>query len=224
MEVDKERIQQYAITSLKIVQAVVNSAATVFPCLSLASSFIGVLINIGDNNDDSIEELRKEFQKIDNGFDELTKEINEVINNIKLETMQTQFAPLEKNLERQHKEYMKVINAPPEEMSHRFDKFEKVYQETERDGNLWTLYESMIGVSSMSTDPILKVFKEGLDNKRDAMTKVCDHLVYLLSIGCITMLANAMRCGGNMEALEQEWEEKMKRVFEEIEKTLKDCQ
>uniref|UniRef100_A0A8C7Y5L5 Rapunzel n=1 Tax=Oryzias sinensis TaxID=183150 RepID=A0A8C7Y5L5_9TELE len=219
MAVDKAKLQEVAIKGLKVLRSIAQSASTACPALSIASSLIGVLLNFVDH-DDSLEKLRKNFQEIHNGLNDLSEQADQVIRNIKKEKSDEQFGEVVDVIKQQYEKYEEMINAPPEEMKSKAEEFKDVCNKTLGDQCLNTLYESVMGKNKMASDPILKVYKEYSGNDRDTMFQLCDELLYLLCIGCVSVIAKANLDGGNEE---RKWEENLHLACKEIEKALEGC-
>ncbi|KAF6726983.1 hypothetical protein FQA47_011911 [Oryzias melastigma] len=223
MEVDKAKLQEAAIVGLNVLKAVASAAAVFFPPIGIAGSLIGVVLKFVDK-DESIENLKNEFQSIHQGLDELSKQNQQTMKTIIKQTADGQFSKVERSLKWQYEMYMKMINAPPDHVKRRSEEFVEAYDDELGDQHLNTLYESVIGVHKVFGKPILQVYKQHSRNDRDIMTKLSHQLFYLFSIGCITLMANAVLIGDDVESLKEEWEEKMKRVWTEMEKALEECQ
>uniref|UniRef100_A0A8C7Y8C3 Rapunzel n=1 Tax=Oryzias sinensis TaxID=183150 RepID=A0A8C7Y8C3_9TELE len=223
MEVDKAKLQEAAIVGLNVLKAVASAASVFFPPIGIAGSLIGVVLKFVDKND-GIENLKKEFQLIHQGLDELSKQNQQTMKTIIKETADQQFSRVERSLKWQYEKYMKMISAPPEHVQRRSEEFVEAYDDELGDQHLNTLYESVIGVPKVFGKPILQVYKQHSRNDLDTMTKLSHQLFYLFSIGCITLMANAVLIGDDVESLREEWEDKMNRVWSEMEKALKDCQ
>ncbi|XP_011484115.1 uncharacterized protein LOC101165422 isoform X2 [Oryzias latipes] len=223
MEVDKAKLKKAAIMGLNVLKAACKVASVFFPPIGIAGSLIGVVLKFVDKND-SIENLKNEFQLIHQGLDELSKQNEQTMKTIMKETADQQFSKVERSLKWQYEKYMKMINAPNEKVNEYRLEFEKTYEDELGDQHLNTLYDSVTGGAKVFGKPILEVYKQYSGNDLDTMTKLSHQLFYLFSIGCITLMANAVLIDDDVEGRREEWEDKMNRVWSEMEKALKDCQ
>uniref|UniRef100_A0A3P9KT37 Uncharacterized protein n=1 Tax=Oryzias latipes TaxID=8090 RepID=A0A3P9KT37_ORYLA len=148
MEVDKAKLQEAAIVGLNVLKAVASAASVFFPPIGIAGSLIGVVLKFVDKND-SIDNLKKEFQLIHQGLDELSKQNQQTMKTIIKETADQQFSRVERSLKWQYEKYMKMISAPPEHVQRRSEEFVEAYDDELGDQHLNTLYESVIGAQSL---------------------------------------------------------------------------
>ncbi|KAF6727003.1 hypothetical protein FQA47_011931 [Oryzias melastigma] len=213
------KLKKIATIGLKVLKVSVDIASKFFPPVGVASSVIGMVLDVVEKKN-SMEDLQKGFDLIDKGFHEVSKQNRRIMEDIGKATTDSQFADTWYCLNRQFEKYKEMINAPPEEVEKRSQEFVEFYENVKGRQHLYTLYESVIGVSKVFSQPILQVYQQHSGTDRETMINLSQELFSLFSIGCITMMAHGVIIGDDVEGRAKEWEEKMVEVTSAIEKAV----
>ncbi|XP_036071647.1 protein rapunzel [Oryzias melastigma] len=216
---DKAKLKKIATTGLKVLKNAVDIASKFFPPVGVIGSLIDAVLGVFEKTQ-SITDVQKHFQVISQGLDELSQQNQKVMEDIGKATTDRQFKDVRFSLNYQFKKYKEMIDAPPEEVEKRTQEFVECYEEAQGRQHLYTLYESVIGVSKVFSQPILQVYQQHSGTDRETMINLSQELFSLFSIGCITMMAHGVIIKDDVEGRAKEWEEKMVEVTSAIEKAV----
>lgn len=218
---DHAKLKQGLVTVLKCVEAISSAAAVVNPIFGVAGSLIRVVLHHVDDED--IRTLKREFNSVNRGLDQLSRMNRDTLVQIKKETLDGQYACVEENLKHQFKKFMEMVDAPPEHRVRKKDDFEQSYSNDLGDQNLHTLYDGVVGKRKLFSRPILEVYFKHSQADRQTMEHLCTRLTYLFCIGLIALMGYAAIIGDDEEGLSQEWAEKMEHVQEKMQEVLHRC-
>ncbi|RVE63221.1 hypothetical protein OJAV_G00165820 [Oryzias javanicus] len=218
IEMPTATLKEIAIKGLTVLKLAADVASKFFPSVSIVGSLIGTILDVVEKK--CVTDLQKDFHVIGQGLDELSKQNQQVMEDIIKATADTQFKRLRWSLKYQYKKYMEMINASPEEVEKRSQEFVKDYEGEQGRQHLYTLYESVVGAPKVFGKPILQVYQQYSGTNRETMTSLSEELFVLFSIGCITMMAHAVLIGDDVEGRKKEWEEKMVEVTSAIQKAV----
>lgn len=218
---DQAKLKQGLVKVLKCVGAISSAAAVVNPIFGVAGSLIRVVLHHIDDED--IRTLKREFNSVNQGLDQLSRMNCDTLVQIKKETLDGQYACVEENLKHQFRKFMDMVNAQPEHRERKKDDFEQSYSNDLGDQNLHTLYDGVVGKRKLFSKPILEVYLKHSQGDRQTMEHLCTRLTYLFCIGLIALMGYAAIIGDDEEGLSQEWAEKMEHVQEKMQEVLRMC-
>lgn len=218
---DHAKLKQGLVTVLKCVDAVSSAAAVINPIFGVAGSLIRVVLHHIDDED--IRTLKREFNSVNRGLDQLSRMNRDTLVQIKKETVDGQYACVEENLKHQFRKFMEMVEAPQEHRERKKDDFEQSYSNDLGDQNLHTLYDGVVGKRKLFSRPILEVYLKHCQGDRQTMEHLCTRLTYLFCIGLIALMGYAAVIGDDEESLSQEWAEKMEHVQEKMQEVLRRC-
>lgn len=218
---DHAKLKQGLVKVLKCVDAISSAAAVVNPIFGVAGSLIRVVLHHIDDED--IRTLKREFNSVNRGLDQLSRMNRDTLVQIKKETLDGQYACVEENLKHQFRKFMEMVDAQPEHCERKKDDFEQSYSNDLGDQNLHTLYDGVVGKRKLFSRPILEVYLKHSQGDRQTMEHLCTRLTYLFCIGLIALMGYAAIIGDDEEGLSQEWAEKMEHVQEKMQEVLRRC-
>lgn len=218
---DHAKLKQGLVKVLKCVDAISSAAAVVNPIFGVAGSLIRVVLHHIDDED--IRTLKREFNSVNRGLDQLSRMNRDTLVQIKKETLDGQYACVEENLKHQFRKFMEMVDAQPEHRERKKDDFEQSYSNDLGDQNLHTLYDGVVGKRKLFSRPILEVYLKHSQGDRQTMEHLCTRLTYLFCIGLIALMGYAAIIGDDEEGLSQEWAEKMEHVQEKMQEVLRRC-
>lgn len=218
---DHAKLKQGLVKVLKCVDAISSAAAVVNPIFGVAGSLIRVVLHHIDDED--IRTLKREFNSVNRGLDQLSRMNRDTLVQIKKETVDGQYACVEENLKHQFRKFMEMVDAQPEHRERKKDDFEQSYSNDLGDQNLHTLYDGVVGKRKLFSRPILEVYLKHSQGDRQTMEHLCTRLTYLFCIGLIALMGYAAIIGDDEEGLSQEWAEKMEHVQEKMQEVLHRC-
>lgn len=218
---DHAKLKQGLVKVLKCVEAISSAATVVNPIFGVAGSLIRVVLHHIDDED--IRTLKREFNSVNRGLDQLSRMNRDTLVQIKKETLDGQYACVEENLKHQFRKFMEMVDAQPEHRERRKDDFEQSYSNDLGDQNLHTLYDGVVGKRKLFSKPILEVYLKHSQGDRQTMEHLCTRLTYLFCIGLIALMGYAAIIGDDEEGLSQEWAEKMEHVQEKMQEVLRRC-
>lgn len=218
---DHAKLKQGLVKVLKCVDAISSAAAVINPIFGVAGSLIRVVLHHIDDED--IRTLKREFNSVNRGLDQLSRMNRDTLVQIRKETLDSQYACVEENLKHQFRKFMDMVEAQPEHRERKKDDFEQSYSNDMGDQNLHTLYDGVVGKRKLFSKPVLEVYLQHSRGDRQTMEHLCTRLTYLFCIGLIALMGYAAVIGDDEEGLSQEWAEKMERVQEKMQEVLRDC-
>lgn len=218
---DHAKLKQGLVKVLKCVDAISSAAAVVNPIFGVAGSLIRVVLHHIDDED--IRTLKREFNSVNRGLDQLSRMNQDTLVQIKKETVDGQYASVEENLKNQFRKFMAMVDAQPGQRESKKDEFEQSYSNDLGDQNLHTLYDGVVGKRKLFSRPILEVYLKHSQGDRQTMEHLCTRLTSLFCIGLIALMGYAAVIGDDEEGLSQEWAEKMEHVQEKMQEVLRRC-
>ncbi|KAK3515399.1 hypothetical protein QTP70_018893, partial [Hemibagrus guttatus] len=218
---DREKLKRGLVKALQCVATISSAAAVVNPIFGVAGSLIRVVIHHVD--DEEIQKLRREFVSVNRALEEISKQNQGTLLQIKKETLDGQFSQVENNLRNQFRKFMEVVKARPEHVESKRDDFEESYANDLGDQNLHTLYDGVMGKPKLFSQPILDVYMTYSKGEQSVMERLCTHITYLFCIGLIALMGYAAIIGDDEEGLREEWAMKMEEVQEKIQEVLRKC-
>ncbi|XP_029593061.1 protein rapunzel [Salmo trutta] len=218
---DQAKLKQGIVKVLSCVATISTAAAVVNPIFGLAGSLIRLVLQKVDNED--IQNLKKEFSSINTALDKLSQQNNSTLLQIKKNTLDSQYLPVENNLRNQFRKFMEMVEAGPEHRERKKDDFKESYSNDLDDQNLNTLYEGVVGESKVFSESILGVYLKHSQGDHDTMVKLCTHLNYIFCIGLIALIGYTAIIGDDEEDIVDEWTKKMEHVEERMQEALQKC-
>lgn len=218
---DHTKLKQGLVKVLQCVGAISSAAAVVNPIFGVAGSLIRVVLHHIDDED--IRTLKREFNSVNRGLDQLSRMNQNTLVQIKKETLDGQYSCVEENLKNQFRMFMAMVDARPEHREAKKDDFEQSYSNDLGDQNLHTLYDGVVGKRKLFSRPILEVYLKHSQGDRQTMERLCTRLTYLFCIGLIALMGYAAVIGDDEEGLSEEWAEKMENVQEKMQEALRCC-
>ncbi|TRY84804.1 hypothetical protein DNTS_008980 [Danionella cerebrum] len=198
---------------LECVATISSAAAVVNPIFGVAGSLISVVLHHIDNED--LEKLKREFGCVYRALDEISQQNQNVLLQIKRETVDGLYARVEENIRNQFCKFMDTLD-PSGAYEQRREEFEVSYVINQCDQNLHTLYSGVMGESKVFSQPILDVYLKYSQGERSIMETLCTRLSYLFCIGLMALMGYAAIVGDDEETLQVQWEAKMKDVAKKM--------
>ncbi|TSK20114.1 hypothetical protein Baya_1662 [Bagarius yarrelli] len=218
---DRDKLKRGLVKAMQCVATISSAAAVVNPIFGVAGSLIRVVLHHVD--DEEIQTLRREFVSVNRALDEISRQNQSMLLQIKKETLDGQYSHVENNLRNQFRKFMEVVMAQPERVESKRDDFEESYANDLGDQNLHTLYDGVMGKPKLFSQPILEVYMTYSKGERRVMERLCTHITYLFCIGLIALMGYAAIIGDDEEGLKEEWAQKMEEVQEKMQKVLRKC-
>uniref|UniRef100_A0A4W5LTJ4 Rapunzel n=1 Tax=Hucho hucho TaxID=62062 RepID=A0A4W5LTJ4_9TELE len=218
---DKAKLKQGIVKVLNCVASISTAAAVVNPIFGLAGSLIRLVLQKVDNED--IQNLKNEFASINTALDKLSQQNDSTLLQIKKNTLDIQFLPVENKLRNQFRKFMEMVEAGPDHCKSKRDDFEKSYMIDQDDQNLNTLYDGVMGKSKVFSESILGVYLKHSQGDLDTMKRLCTHLNYIFCIGLISLIGYTAILGDDEEGIIDEWTKKMEHVEERMQEALQKC-
>ncbi|XDV40867.1 hypothetical protein PO909_009865 [Leuciscus waleckii] len=201
---DPEKLKRGLVKVLECVATISSAAAVVNPIFGVAGSLIRVVLHHVDDKD--IQKLKREFGSVNRALDEISQQNQNVLLQIRKETVDGLYCRLEENIRNQFYKFMDTVEASA--------------AHEQRKKNLYTLYGAVMGESKIFSQPILEVYMNHSQGDQRVMENLCTRLTYLFCIGLIALMSYAAIVGDDEEALSIEWEEKMKDVAKKMSEVL----
>ncbi|TSK20109.1 hypothetical protein Baya_1657 [Bagarius yarrelli] len=218
---DRDKLKRGLVKAMQCVATISSAAAVVNPIFGVAGSLIRVVLHHVD--DEEIQTLRREFVSVNRALDEISRQNQSMLLQIKKETLDGQYSHVENNLRNQFRKFMEVVMARPERVESKRDDFEESYANDLGDQNLHTLYDGVMGKPKLFSQPILEVYMTYSKGERRVMERLCTHITYLFCIGLIALMGYAAIIGDDEEGLREEWAQKMEEVQEKMQEVLRKC-
>ncbi|XP_058232958.1 protein rapunzel-like [Hemibagrus wyckioides] len=218
---DRDKLKRGLVKALQCVATISSAAAVVNPIFGVAGSLIRIIIHHVD--DEEIQKLRGEFVSVNRALDEISRQNQSTLLQIKKETLDGQYSQVENNLRNQFRKFMEVVKARPEHVERKRDDFEESYANDLGDQNLHTLYDGVMGKPKLFSQPILDVYMTYSKGERSVMERLCTHITYLFCVGLIALMGYAAIIGDDEEGLREEWAMKMEEVQEKMQEVLSRC-
>ncbi|XP_039531042.1 protein rapunzel [Pimephales promelas] len=212
-----EKLKKGLVKVLECVATISSAAAVVNPIFGVAGSLIRVVLHHVDDED--IQKLRREFGSVNRALDEISQQNQNVLLQIRKETVDGLYCRLEENIRNQFYKFMDTVEASSAH-EQRKKEFEMSFVINQCDQNLYTLYGAVMGESKIFSQPILEVYMKHSQGDRRVMENLCTRLTYLFCIGLIALMSYAAIVGDDEGALSIEWEEKMKNVAKKMSEVL----
>ncbi|XP_066577722.1 protein rapunzel [Amia ocellicauda] len=196
-----------------------SMAELIIPIVGLVGSLTKVVVQHIENQE--VKTLQMEMSKLHKAMDEISSKHNDILLQIKKETMNTQYFNVKERIKRQFSSFMEMMKAKPEDTKKKREEFKKIFEKEMLDDNLNTLFNSVIGTKMMFGKNILEVYMED----RQKMQCICNDLNHLFAIGLMALMGYAAILGNPAyeDELRSEWAEKMKKVKERMDQVLISC-
>ncbi|XP_060717982.1 protein rapunzel-like [Tachysurus vachellii] len=218
---DRDKLKRGLVKALQCVSAISSAAAVVNPIFGVVGSLIRVILHHVD--DEEIQTLRREFVSVNRSLDEISRQNQSTLLQIKKETLDGQYNQVENNLRNQFRKFMEVVKARPEHVESKRNDFEESFANDLGDQNLHTLYDGVMGKPKLFSQPILDVYMTYSKGEKRVMERLCTHITYLFCIGLIALMGYATIIGDDEEGLREEWAAKMEEVQEKMQEVLRKC-
>ncbi|XP_002665061.1 protein rapunzel-like [Danio rerio] len=215
---DTDKLKRGLVKVLECVATISSAAAVVNPIFGVTGSLLHVVLH--HVNDEDIQKLKREFGSVSRALDEISQQNQNVLLQIRKETVDGLYCRVEENIRNQFSKFMDTVEASSGHEPRRKE-FEMSFVINQCDQNLHTLYGGVMGESKIFCQPILEVYMKHSQGDRRIMENLCTRLSYLFCIGLIALMGYAGIVGDDEEALRIEWEEKMKDVAKKMTEVLK---
>ncbi len=210
---DQEKLKRGLVKVLECVATISSAAAVINPIFGVAGSLIRVVLHHVDDKD--IQKLKREFGSVNRALDEISQQNQNVLLQIRKETVDDLYGRVEENIRNQFSKFMDTVEVSAAH-EQRKKEFEMSFVINQCDQNLYTLYGGVMGESKIFSQPILDVYMKHSQGDLRVMENLCTRLTYLFCIGLIALMSYAAIAGDDEEALRIEWEEKMKDVAKKM--------
>ncbi|XP_056618627.1 protein rapunzel-like [Triplophysa dalaica] len=214
---DHEKIRRSLVKVLECVATISSAAAVVNPIFGVAGSLIRVVLHHVDDED--IQKLKREFGSVNRALDEISQQNQNVLLQIRKETVDGLYSRVEENIRTQFNKFMDTVETSPAHQQ-RQKEFEMCFMINQSDQNLHSLYDGVMAESKVFSQPILEVYMKHSQGDQCVMENLCRRLIYLFCIGLIALMSYAAIVGDDEESLRIEWEEKMKDVAKRMSEVL----
>ncbi|XP_051577985.1 protein rapunzel [Myxocyprinus asiaticus] len=214
----QDTLKRGLVKVLECVATISSAAAVVNPIFGVAGSLIRVVLHHVDDED--LQKLKREFGSMNRALDDISQQNQNVLLQIRKETVDGLYCRVEENIRNQFYKFMDTVEAWPAHQQRKKD-FEMSFMISQGDQNLHTLYDGVMGESKVFCQPILEVYIKHSQGDRRVMENLCTRLTYLFCIGLISLMSYAAIVGDDEEALRIEWEDKMKDVAKRMSEVLK---
>ncbi|GAA6091757.1 protein rapunzel-like [Tachysurus ichikawai] len=218
---DRDKLKRTVVKVMQCVATISSAAAVVNPIFGVVGSLVRVIVYHVDDED--IQTLRREFVSVNRSLDEVSKQNQNILLQIRKETLDGQYSNVENNLRNQFRKFMEVVKARPEHMESKRKDFEESFAYDLGDQNLHTLYDGVMGKPKLFSRPILDVYMTYSKGEKRVMERLCTHITYLFYFGLIALMGYATIIGDDEEGLREEWAAKMEEVQEKMQEVLKKC-
>uniref|UniRef100_A0A672K0G0 Uncharacterized protein n=1 Tax=Sinocyclocheilus grahami TaxID=75366 RepID=A0A672K0G0_SINGR len=214
---DLDKLKRGLVKVLECVATISSAAAVVNPIFGVAGSLIRVVLHHVDDED--IQKLKREFRSVTRALDEISQQNQNVLLQIRKETVDGLYCRVEENIRNQFSKFMDTVEVSAAH-EQRKKEFQMSFVINQCDQNLHTLYGGVMGESKIFCQPILEVYMKHSQGDQHVMENLCTRLTYLFCIGLIALMSYAASVGDDEEALHIEWEEKMKDVAKKMSEVL----
>ncbi|XP_056617743.1 protein rapunzel [Triplophysa dalaica] len=214
---EHEKIRRGLVKVLECVATISSAAAVINPIFGVAGSLIRVVLHHVDDED--IQKFKCEFGSVNRALDEISQQNQNVLLQIRKETVDGLYSRVEENIRTQFNKFMDTVETSQAHQQ-RQKEFEMCFMINQSDQNLHSLYDGVMGESKVFSQPILEVYMKHSQGDRRVMENLCRRLIYLFCIGFIALMSYAAIVGDDEESLRIEWEEKMKDVAKRMSEVL----
>uniref|UniRef100_A0A8C2GAB7 Rapunzel n=1 Tax=Cyprinus carpio TaxID=7962 RepID=A0A8C2GAB7_CYPCA len=214
---DQDKLKRGLVKVLECVATISSAAAVVNPIFGVAGSLIRVVLHHVDDED--IQKLKREFGSVTRALDEISQQNQNVLLQIRKETVDGLYCRVEENIRNQFSKFMDTVEVSAAH-EQRKKEFQMSFVINQCDQNLHTLYGGVMGESKIFCQPILEVYMRHSQGDQRVMENLCTRLTYLFCIGLIALMSYTAIVGDDEEALHIEWEEKMKDVAKKMSEVL----
>ncbi|KAA0702716.1 hypothetical protein E1301_Tti011198 [Triplophysa tibetana] len=218
---DPEKLKRGFIKVLECVATISSAAAVVNPIFGVAGSLIRVVLHHVDDED--LQILKREFRSVNRALDDISQQNRQTLQQIRKETIDKQYGQIEENIRNQFRKFMEIVEAKPGHLQRKKDDFVESYMNDNEDQNMHTLWDGVMGKRKLFSRPILEVYMKHSEGDQTVMENLCTRLAYLFCIGFIAMMGYYAFIEDDVEARNEEWEEKMKNVQEKMQEALRGC-
>ncbi|XP_032894246.1 protein rapunzel-like [Amblyraja radiata] len=213
-----------ATVAMGLLQDVAKFASTA-GVLSGIFQVGGIILKLvlGKQDSEELKYMKEQFQIVRNKLDTISDQIRQVLSEIQRSTINNQYFPIEENLKNQFRKYMEILSSAPEFRDKERDEFVDHFVVTKGDQNLHTLFDAVMGFSTVFSKPILETAMSYDQRNRRLMESMCCRLEELFCIGLIALMGHAAVTGNDVEALMKEWNQKLEHVEAKMISMLDQC-
>lgn len=188
-----------------------TAAAPFCPIIGLAKPFIQEILNYVDNG--ALKKLKDEFGKMNDGLDEILQNSSEILEEIQIGTIKTQFSDIDENIVYQYNKYKEVIMAEPGNLKKKMAEFVECCENRNTDNNMRNIYDVVMGNT-------IFVNLEYSHVKKDAMQYLLKRLNCLFFIGFIAIMGYYAAKGINIQFQRDQWLKKMSEVQQKLQERM----
>ncbi|XP_032894197.1 protein rapunzel-like [Amblyraja radiata] len=178
---------------------------------------------LGMQDSEELRYMKEQFQIVRNQLDVISDQIGQVLLEIQSSTIDNQYFTIEENLKNQFRKYMEILSSAPEFRDKERDEFLDHFVVTKGDQNLHTLFDAVMGFSTVFGKPILETAMSYDQRNQRLMEVMCCRLKELFCIGLIALLGHAAVTGNDVEALKKEWNQKLAQVEAKMKSMVDRC-
>ncbi|XP_072909068.1 protein rapunzel-like [Hemitrygon akajei] len=223
IELTKSAVEavQAAMPFIESAEKLASALGVFGPLLSIAASI--VKLALGNVDSPELAYMKEQFQIVRNKLDVISDQINDVLLAFRRSTMDSQYFPIEENIKNQFRKYMDILSTGPQYRQFEKEEFLKHFDASKGDQNLNTLYDAVMGYSTIFSKPILDTVMSCDQRNRRLMEEFCARLKSLFCIGLIALLGHAAITGNDVKTLEKQWNEKLSKVEEKMKSIIDRC-
>ncbi|KAG7317989.1 hypothetical protein KOW79_019024 [Hemibagrus wyckioides] len=215
---NKEQIQHAAAEVLGCIEKVSSFASSFNPLFDIVTKLVGA-VRKGLEEDEKFNKLEKEFQQIDDKLESISVQNKQLLDQILIQEINTNYGQLEQNIETQYKAFKNMVDRirknPDNEMVYKED-FKDIYRKQGSFQNLLMYYNSVMEKQGPFERPLLKYYLEQSERNKKFMEAKCAHLTNLFYIGLIALMAYYVVTGDDEEEFKKEWGQKVKNLFHHL--------
>ncbi|XP_072364015.1 uncharacterized protein [Scyliorhinus torazame] len=210
-----------AMSVIESLEKLASAAGIVGAIFGIAAAIVKLIL--GNVESAELKYMKEQFQIVRNQLDVISDQIHEVLRAIESSTVNNQYFAIEENLKNQFRKYMDLLNVAAEFRESEKQEFLSHFTATKGDQNLYTLYDAVMGHSSIFGKPILETAMLYDQRNRRLMEELCSRLKQLFCIGLIATLGHAALTGTDVEALKKEWNGKLGEVESRMKSMVDRC-
>ncbi|XP_058232895.1 protein rapunzel-like [Hemibagrus wyckioides] len=222
---NKEQIQHAAAEVLGCIEKVSSFASSFNPLFDIVTKLVGA-VRKGLEEDEKFNKLEKEFQQIDDKLESISVQNKQLLDQILIQEINTNYGQLEQNIETQYKAFKNMVDRirknPDNEMVYKED-FKDIYRKQGSFQNLLMYYNSVMEKQGPFERPLLKYYLEQSERNKKFMEAKCAHLTNLFYIGLIALMAYYVVTGDDEEEFKKEWGQKVLEIQTKMQEVLAEC-
>ncbi|KAK3515030.1 hypothetical protein QTP70_003363 [Hemibagrus guttatus] len=222
---NKEQIKHTAVIVLDCLEKVSSFASSFNPLFGIVTTLVGA-VRKGLVEDEKFNKLEKEFQQIDDKLESISFQNKELLDQIIIQEINTNYGRFEKNIETQYKAFKKMVDNirknPDKDEVYKED-FKKIYRNQDSIKNLLVFYDAVMEEQGPFGRPLLKYYLEHSKRNKKIMEANCAHLTFLFYSGLISLMAYYVVTEDDVDEFREEWGQKVFNIQTKMQEVLDEC-